>query len=91
MSGNRTLEPVPGLPAVITIESRQSFGCSGNLDFTPERSISRTAGFVYNSEWLPGYDISADYFKMDLLSAIFALPAQTVLTTGRRADSVTPA
>ena len=51
----------------------------GNPNMTPERSISRTAGFVYNPNWLPGFDFSADYFKIDLLNAVSSLPAQTVL------------
>ncbi|MGH8402202.1 MAG: TonB-dependent receptor domain-containing protein, partial [Gammaproteobacteria bacterium] len=51
----------------------------GNSKLTPERSISRTGGFVYSPDFLPGFDFSADYFKIDLLNAISALPAQTVL------------
>jgi len=51
----------------------------GNPKMTPERSISETAGFVYSPDWLPGFDISLDYFKINLLNAISALPAQTIL------------
>ncbi len=51
----------------------------GNANLTPERSISRSAGFVYNPNWLPGFDISMDYFKIDVLNAVSALPAQTIL------------
>ncbi|MGB9428808.1 MAG: TonB-dependent receptor [Gammaproteobacteria bacterium] len=51
----------------------------GNPDLTPERSISRTGGFVYSPDWLPGFDFSADYYKIDLLNAVSVIPAQTIL------------
>ena len=51
----------------------------GNPNLTPERSISRTIGFVYSPDWFPGFDFSADYFKIDLLNAVSTIPAQTIL------------
>ena len=51
----------------------------GNPNLTPERSISRTVGFVYSPDWMPGFDFSMDYYKIDLLNAVSALPAQTIL------------
>lgn len=41
-----------------------------NPSMTPETAISRSAGFVYNPSWVPGFDISADYFKIDLGNVI---------------------
>jgi iron complex outermembrane recepter protein len=46
---------------------------------TPERSISRTAGFVYNPGWAPGFDFSADYWKIELLNAVSTIGPQTIL------------
>ncbi len=51
----------------------------GNANLTPERSISRTAGFVYNPSWLPGFDFSLDYWKIELLNAVSTIGAQTIL------------
>ncbi|MGA9852620.1 MAG: TonB-dependent receptor [Gammaproteobacteria bacterium] len=51
----------------------------GNPNMTPERSISRTVGFVYSPDWFPGFDFSADYYKVELLDPVAAIPAQTIL------------
>ncbi len=51
----------------------------GNALLTPERSISKTAGFVYNPGWLPGFDLSMDYWKIDLLNAVSVIGGQTIL------------
>ena len=51
----------------------------GNANMRPERSISRTAGFVYNPGWLPGFDLSMDYWKIDLLDAVSNIGGQTIL------------
>jgi iron complex outermembrane receptor protein len=42
----------------------------GNPNLTPEKSISRTVGFVYNPSWLPGFDVEADFWKIELDNAI---------------------
>jgi iron complex outermembrane recepter protein len=52
---------------------------SGNSDLNPERSISRTIGFVYNPDWLPGFDFSADYFKVDVEGYITSLNDATIM------------
>ena len=51
----------------------------GNANLQPERSISRTAGFVYNPGWLPGFDFSMDYWKIELLQAVSTIGGQTIL------------
>ena len=51
----------------------------GNANLTPERSISRTAGFVYNPTSLPGFDLSMDYYKIELLRAVATIGPQTIL------------
>ena len=51
----------------------------GNANLQPERSISRTVGFVYNPGWLPGFDISLDYWKIELLEAVSTIGPQTIL------------
>ncbi len=56
---------------------RSTFG--GNPALTPERSISETAGFIYSPNWLPGFDFSADYFKINLLNAVGAIGSQVIV------------
>ncbi|HEX4300890.1 MAG TPA: TonB-dependent receptor [Gammaproteobacteria bacterium] len=51
----------------------------GNPALHPERSISRSVGFVYNPDWIPGFDFSADYFKIDVEQFITALSDATIL------------
>ncbi|HKU19351.1 MAG TPA: TonB-dependent receptor, partial [Candidatus Saccharimonadales bacterium] len=51
----------------------------GNPNLTPERSISRTVGFVYSPDWLPGFDFSADYFKIELLNAVSVIGGQSIM------------
>ncbi|HEY1774451.1 MAG TPA: TonB-dependent receptor [Gammaproteobacteria bacterium] len=51
----------------------------GNPGLHPERSISRTVGFVYNPDFIPGFDFSADYFKIDVEQYITSLSDATIL------------
>ena len=51
----------------------------GNASLTPERSLSRTVGFVYNPSSLPGFDFSLDYYKIELESAVSTIGGQTIL------------
>lgn len=51
----------------------------GNPNLLPERSISRTLGFVYNPSWLEGFDISLDWWKIKLEDTVTTLGAQTIL------------
>ena len=54
-------------------------GGSGNLQ--PEKSISRSVGFVYNPDWLPGFDFSGDYFKIEVDGFIAQLSDATILNS----------
>lgn len=51
----------------------------GNPSLSPEHAISKSAGFVYNPSWIPGFDISADYYKIDLLDSIGPIGAQFIM------------
>lgn len=51
----------------------------GNPGLTPERSISRSAGFVYSPNWLPGFNFGADYYNIDVGNNIGTVPAQYIL------------
>jgi outer membrane receptor protein involved in Fe transport len=51
----------------------------GNTRLTPERAISQTVGFVYDPDWLPGADFSADYYKINLQNAIATVSPELIL------------
>lgn len=51
----------------------------GNANMTPEKSISKTVGFVYNPDWLPGYDLSIDYYDIFVGNLVGSLGPQTIL------------
>ncbi|MBU6421032.1 MAG: TonB-dependent receptor [Gammaproteobacteria bacterium] len=51
----------------------------GNPHLKPEKAISKTIGFVYNPNWLPGFDFSADYYKIELTNPIGGIGAQSIL------------
>ncbi|HEX4299844.1 MAG TPA: TonB-dependent receptor, partial [Gammaproteobacteria bacterium] len=51
-----------------------------NPELNPEKSESRTVGFVYNPDWLPGFDFSADYFKVEVNQFITFLNDATIFS-----------
>ena len=51
----------------------------GNANLHPERALSRSIGFVYNPDFIPGFDFSLDYYKIELNQEITAIPVQTIL------------
>jgi iron complex outermembrane receptor protein len=51
----------------------------GNAKLSPERALSRSIGFVYNPDFIPGFDFSLDYYKIELNQEITAIPVQTIL------------
>jgi outer membrane receptor protein involved in Fe transport len=52
----------------------------GNPDVQPETAISRTVGFVYSPSQVPGLDINADYYKIELSQAITSVGFQNILS-----------
>ena len=64
--------------------SKQSNGqintiAGGNANLTPEKSISKTVGFVYNPDWLPGYDLSVDYYDISLGNTVATIGPTNIL------------
>jgi outer membrane receptor protein involved in Fe transport len=62
-----------GLPFGITTAS------GGNPNVKPEEADTYVIGFVYGPNWLPGLDLSADYYNIDLTGAIGSLGFQRVV------------
>lgn len=42
----------------------------GNPNLKPESAITHSAGFVYSPDWLPGFNMSVDYYNIDLNNVI---------------------
>ncbi len=51
----------------------------GNPYLTPEKAISRQVGFVWSPDFVPGLDVSADYYKVELTNAVGTIGAQTII------------
>lgn len=51
----------------------------GNSHMTPEHAISKTAGFVYNPSWLPGWDVSVDYYNINVVNTVGTVGPQNLV------------
>ena len=51
----------------------------GNASLHPERSISKTVGFVWNPDFIPGYDLSLDYYDIYVGNLSSTYGAQTIV------------
>ncbi|AJP73050.1 TonB-dependent receptor domain-containing protein [Sphingomonas hengshuiensis] len=51
----------------------------GNPDLRPEKSNSWNIGGVFSPRFLPGFNFSADYFRIDMEDAIDTLSAQSII------------
>jgi iron complex outermembrane recepter protein len=75
-----------GVPVTFTQpgsgSSRQTlepFSWTSNANLQPETSETRTLGLVYNPSWLEGFDISLDWWKVEIENAILRPEAQFIL------------
>jgi outer membrane receptor protein involved in Fe transport len=50
-----------------------------NVNLKPESSLSRTVGFIYSPSQVPGLDINADYFKIEITNAVGSIGAQSIV------------
>lgn len=51
----------------------------GNIDLTPEKSETITAGIVFAPTFLPGFSATVDYFDIQVENAIVALPEEEIV------------
>ena len=61
----------------------------GNADLQPEVSVSRTAGMVYSPQWIPGLDVSADWYRIKITNVITGVSANYVLNQCYLSNSAT--
>jgi iron complex outermembrane receptor protein len=51
----------------------------GNPSLTPEKAISKSAGFTYSPHWIDDFSFGADYYTIDLSNEIGTVPGQYIL------------
>ena len=51
----------------------------GNPNLQPETSTSSTLGFVYNPSWLEGFDISLDWWRVEMEDTITVTTGQNIV------------
>jgi outer membrane receptor protein involved in Fe transport len=51
----------------------------GNPKVQPEKSVSRSIGFVFNPNFLAGFDVNVDYFRINVNNLISDFGAQNIL------------
>lgn len=62
---------------------------AGNANLQPETSVSKTAGMVYSPSWVPGLDLSADWFNIKIVKTITGVGANYVLNQCYLSNSAT--
>ncbi|WP_425497831.1 TonB-dependent receptor [Lysobacter arvi] len=60
-------------------QTGEPFTWTSNPNLQPETSETRTLGFVYNPSWLEGFDISVDWYKIEIENAITRPEATFIL------------
>jgi len=74
-TGANIFDPlIAGRPRYATTAIR-----AGNPNVDPEKADTLTFGFVYQPEWLDGFNLSLDYYDIKIADAISSLGAQNIL------------
>jgi iron complex outermembrane receptor protein len=70
-----------GVPpgGVVQLNAQLRALVGGNSTLKPEFGVNRTAGLVYSPSWLEGFNISLDYWKVDLEDALAVRGAGQIL------------
>ncbi|HEY4128794.1 MAG TPA: TonB-dependent receptor, partial [Gammaproteobacteria bacterium] len=69
-----------GVPANYTQPNAQiNTQEGGNSHLQPETSVSRTVGFVYSPDNLAGFNLSADYYKIEVDNTIEPISGQVLM------------
>lgn len=62
----------PGIPNQVNVLNQQE----GNTALKPEKSTNTQVGVVFQPSWLPGFSLSADYWRLGIKGEIGALSNQ---------------
>ena len=61
------------------VNSQIRISVGGNPNLLPEKAENYTFGFVYNPSWLEGFDVSLDWWKIELTDTITTFTGQQIL------------
>jgi outer membrane receptor protein involved in Fe transport len=75
----KTLMPNLAIPLPYPNQNIPIVYSGGNPDLTPETSNSYTIGAVFQPAFLPGFDLTADYWDINIDNAITSLSYMTIL------------
>ena len=75
---DKKVAPTGGPPVLSTTQSF-AIVSGGNPNIKPEVGNTFTAGVVYRPDWLEGFDISADWLRVQLNDAIESLSPQQIV------------
>jgi iron complex outermembrane receptor protein len=68
-----------GIPAYNQVNPQVRITVGGNVNLQPETSTSKTLGFVYSPGWLEGFDLSLDWYQVQIDNTITGLSGQEIL------------
>ncbi|MCC5854878.1 MAG: TonB-dependent receptor [Idiomarina sp.] len=70
-----------GVPqgGVNTTDTQVRARVGGNPDLQPETGTSLTVGLAYSPDWLPGFNVTVDYFAFDIDDVIASVSASNTL------------
>lgn len=74
-----TVLPGLSLPLPFPNTNAPQINLGGNPELTPETSKSLTLGAVFQPRFLPGFDLTVDYFDIKIDSVITAVPYLSIL------------
>lgn len=75
--GNAGLQNCPSHAVQPNSQIRTTVG--GNPELQPESATSRQIGFVWSPPYVPGLDVAADYYKIEITNAVGRISAQSIL------------
>ena len=71
--------PGAGQPPVQTTAYTVTIVSGGDPNISPEKGDTFTVGLVYRPEWLPGFDMSVDWLRVQLNDSIESFTAQQIV------------
>ncbi len=68
-----------GIPQYNQPNQQVRITVGGNINLQPETSVSKTLGFVYSPGFIEGFDVSLDWYNIEIKDTITAISGQEIL------------
>ena len=81
IGSNTTLTQAEGIvrTAIDDCNDQIRTSVGGNADLGPETSVNKTLGVVWSPEFISGFDVSLDWWNIQLSNTVIAYTAQAIL------------